>query len=395
MKDRQPGYGTKRRLYRLLWLPLVLASMQVQASDWFNLYPENERYWKLVRGNDASQLTILPRSTGTSTPFQVAVLFSKKSSAYDIAMNQLLREFENSSVSTDFLLVNYEGNEQKGLNFLENVRRNGWSRYDLFLSMGSGTTEFLYRNIKGRPIPVVTICSKDPVLMGQMDNYMRGSGNNFAFTSLDIPINIHLKYMRKLRPQLKRIVILYARNNKSARITQVQPLLNLADKEGIEVIEVVVEDASRAGSEIVEKLKKAVQYVFAKDATARESVIWITGSTSVFNEMATINQLAQKIPVLSVTPSLVTGNDDSALMSIGVSFKSNAQLAFQYVLPVLEKKDDPGNLSVGQLFPPDIAIDFSKARRNGIKIPFSFFETASTIFDYDGRKVKEHGRKLN
>ena len=54
---------------------------------------------------------------------------------------------------------------------------------------------------------------------------------------------------------MKRIVILYARNNKSARITQVQPLLNLADKEGIEVIEVVVEDASRAGSEIVEKLK--------------------------------------------------------------------------------------------------------------------------------------------
>jgi len=38
--------------------------------------------------------------------------------------------------------------------------------------------------------------------------------------------------------------------------------------------------------------------------------------------------------------------------------------------------------------PPDIAISFLKAREIGLKVPFSFFETASFVYDYDGRAVR-------
>ena len=50
-----------------------------------------------------------------------------------------------------------------------------------------------------------------------------------------------------------------------------------------------------------------------------------------------------------------------------------------------------GELRVGIVSPPDIAINFRKAREIGMKVPFSFFESASYIYDYEGRSVRSAG----
>jgi putative tryptophan/tyrosine transport system substrate-binding protein len=56
-----------------------------------------------------------------------------------------------------------------------------------------------------------------------------------------------------------------------------------------------------------------------------------------------------------------------------------------------------GDLKVGIVSPPDIAISFLKAREIGTRVPFSFFESASFVYDYDGRPVRsvEHGVSMN
>jgi putative ABC transport system substrate-binding protein len=41
--------------------------------------------------------------------------------------------------------------------------------------------------------------------------------------------------------------------------------------------------------------------------------------------------------------------------------------------------------------PPDVAISFRKAREIGMKIPFSLFESATTIYDNDGKLVRSGG----
>jgi hypothetical protein len=48
----------------------------------------------------------------------------------------------------------------------------------------------------------------------------------------------------------------------------------------------------------------------------------------------------------------------------------------------------PGDLKVGLVSPPDIAISFLKAREIGLRVPFPFYETASFIYDYDGKPVR-------
>ena len=150
----------------------------------------------------------------------------------------------------------------------------------------------------------------------------------------------------------------------------------------------------RAREELQELVKRAVVFMQRNDPDLQNSVFWITGSTSVFNEIATINAEAGRVPVLSVVPEVVREGDNSATLSIGVSFESNAHLAAIYAADVLERKVEAGKLKVGLVSPPDIAINFRRARAIGFKVPFSFFESATNIFDYEGKPARVNGVML-
>lgn len=45
-------------------------------------------------------------------------------------------------------------------------------------------------------------------------------------------------------------------------------------------------------------------------------------------------------------------------------------------------------MHVGVVSPPDVAVSFRKAREIGMRIPFSFFESATTLYDNDGKLVR-------
>jgi putative ABC transport system substrate-binding protein len=128
------------------------------------------------------------------------------------------------------------------------------------------------------------------------------------------------------------------------------------------------------------------------DPLLEDSVFWITGSTAVFREIQTINEHSDRVPVLSLVPDVVKAGDDSAVMAIGITFDSNAQLAAFYGIDVLSGKVKAGDLKVGIVSPPDIAISWRKAREIGMDIPFSFFESASFVYDYEGKMVRYRGK---
>jgi len=94
-------------------------------------------------------------------------------------------------------------------------------------------------------------------------------------------------------------------------------------------------------------------------------------------------------------PDVVKAGDDSAVMAIGITFDSNAQLAAFYGADVLSGKVKVGDLGVGIVSPPDIAISWRKAREIGMDIPFSFFESASFVYDYEGKMVRYRGKLVD
>ena len=360
--------------------------------EWFSLLPHVATYWKVQAENPKTdQFTIHPAAPIEGSLYRVFVLFPKKSSAYDIAMAQILAVFFEKRLNSVFTVHNFWDDPGKGQAALKYARAQN---FDLIYSMGSNSTSFLVEHFASEKTPVVTVCSKDPVLLGQVPDYQTGSGSNIAFTSLDVPIRSQVAYLRQLKEDLKQIAVLYARNNTSAVATQVEPLRDACQRLGIEVIDVAVDDQAKAAEELTVKVPQAVKRMLAEDPDGQNSIFWITGSTSVFREIQTINAGSANIPVLSLVPNVVQAGDDSAVLSIGVSFENNAQIAALYGVRILNQQASPGQLPVGVVTPPDIAINFKKASAIGLKIPFSFFESASFIYDHYGVLVRERGQDV-
>ena len=88
--------------------------------------------------------------------------------------------------------------------------------------------------------PVITVCAKDPVQLGQVPAYDKGSGTNIAYTSLNMPTDAQLSYLLQLMPDVRNIAILVDSTNKSSVETQAKPLEEAARKRGIDALIVAV-----------------------------------------------------------------------------------------------------------------------------------------------------------
>lgn len=370
---------------------------ETSYADWFMMDADVAADWRVIPvPGDPNEALIIPRERTVKAAEkadgddEILVLFPKRSSAYDTAMATILNVFHGKAIPARFRLKNFLGKSDLGMAALADAEAGG---IDLIFSMGSASTDFIVRHYTGGDIPVVSVCSKDPVLLGQIGGYDIGSGTNIAFTSLNVPVELQMTYLKELMPGLRNIVVLYARQNRSAVVTQFEPLREIAVEQKLRVLDVVVEERLSARAELAEKIPLVVESL-VNSGQKDKSIFWITGSTSVFREIETINRYAGGIPVLSVVPDVVTSGDDSAVLSIGVSFESNAYIAAVYGVKILSGETAAGDLTVGVVSPPDIAVNFKRAREIGLKIPFNFFELASYVYDHEGRAVRVKGQRV-
>jgi putative tryptophan/tyrosine transport system substrate-binding protein len=319
---------------------------------------------------------------------KVMVIYPRPSSAYDIAITKILSVFEDKALDVDLTIINYGLDDKRGF---EAIRNSHEGKYDVVLSMGSETTAWLFENYRGGRLPVISVCSKDPVVLGQSPGYNRGSGTNFAFTSLNMPIDVQMAFVGELKPKLRNIAVLVDSRNISAIETQAKPVMDFARARGIRVLELSIQNPNNAKVELERMVRDATAQMSRNDPQLTDSIYWVTGSTSVFREIATVNAHASRAAVISVVPEVVRGGDDSAVLSIGISFESNAHVAALFAVDVLTGKAKAGELKVGLVTPPDISISFRKLRDIGMTIPLSFFEAAGTLYDYDGRAIRIDG----
>jgi putative ABC transport system substrate-binding protein len=359
-------------------------------SRWFKFTPALRETWSFLEvSEDSNVVHMLPkRFEEAIARKKVLVLYPRPSSAYDIAISKILKVFDDKALEVELTAVNFDNDDAKGKAALKRAHSGG---YDLILSMGSESTAWLWTNYKDGKLPVVTVCSKDPVVLRQTRGYSKGSGTNFAFTSLNMPIDVQMAYVNELKPKLRNIAVLVDSKNISAIETQAKPVADYARSRGIRVLEIAVQDPNNARAELEKAVRDATAQMSKNDPDLSNSVFWVTGSTAVFKEIATINANAGRAAVLSVVPEIVRGGDDSAVLSIGISFESNAHLAAVYAADVLRGRANAGELKVGVVTPPDIAISFRKARDIGLMVPLSFFEAAGTIYDYEGKAVRVDG----
>ncbi len=388
---RAPGALTFTCLFVLGATICAAAPARAEMPDWFGLTPDVAERWTVTASESGDRVELRHEKLTTDKAIKVMVLYAKPSSAYVTAISKVLSVFEDKEIDAAFTAINYKRDAEAGHAALGVARDEA---YDLIYSMGSAATGFAYKTFRGESIPLVSVCAKDPVLLGQMTDYTSGSKTNLAFTSLNVPVGVQFTYLKELRPNLKNIAVLFAHENKSAVTTQLQPLAEVARQNGINVLEVGIKDRKSARQELAELVPAAVRQMRESDPALKNSVFWITGSTSVFREIETINLHSDIVPVLSVVPDVVREGSDSAVLSIGVSFESNAHIAAIYGVDILQNGTAAGSLPVGLVSPPDIAVNFLRAREIGLKVPFSFFETASIVYDRGGQIVRDKGKRV-
>ena len=374
------------------WANASAAHTAVQARpnywEWFKYADAVLEKWNVREGADPDTVEITSRRAAVGKPQRILIVYPRPSSAYDVAITKILGIFEDKMLDAQITVVNFRNDEVRGHRVIRHARD---ARFDLIMTMGSEATAFLWDHYKGGRIPVVSVCSKDPVVLGQSPAYTSGSGSNFAFTSLNMPIDVQMAYVNELKPNLRNIAVLVDSRNISAMETQAKPVIDYAKTRGVRVFELEVKNPADARVELERMVRDTTALMSRNDPDLSGSIYWVTGSTSVFREIATINAHAGRAAVISVVPDIVRGGDDSAVLSIGISFESNAHLAAVYAADVLRSRAKVGELKVGVVSPPDIAISFRKVRDIGMTVPLSFFEAAGTIYDYDGRAVRVDG----
>lgn len=389
-----------RHSLRLVAIGIALSSLNATAAEeqpyskWFRYGGGIDSAWNLTADPaNPLRISIGRNATDLRGPIKrVLVLYPRPSSAYDIAITKILHIFEAKEVNAEFTVVNFQMEDAKGAAAIRYAEQH---RFDLIFAMGSESTAWLYDNYKGGPIPVVSVCSKDPVQLGQMQDYTSGSRSNFAFTSLNVPVDVQMAYVRELNRDLKNLAVLVDSKNVSAVQTQAEPIATYARQRGIQVIWGAVQNPAKAREELTQIVRDAVATMRKSDPDLSKSLFWVTGSTSVFLEIRTINENSDRVPVISVVPEIVRAGADTAVMAIGISFESNAHLAAIYGFDILQGRVKAGDLKVGVVSPPDIAISFLKAREIGLRVPFSFFESASFVYDYDGHPVRTIASKMS
>ncbi len=366
-------------------------------ANWFRFKESVLKHWSIIGSYSHPDKVVIkmrrPDGSGgviENPKWKLMVIYPRPSSAYDVAISKILKLFAERNITAEITVMNFNRNDENGRKALALAES---LEVDLIYSMGSQSTAWLWKNYKDGKLPVVSVTSKDPVVLGQTPDYELGTGTNFAFTSLNMPVEAQMAYIHELRPNLKNLAILVDQNNVSAMQTQFKPMRETAVRKGVEVMDLKVQQTENARSELATMVRKAVEKMRENDPNLNNSLFWITGSTSVFREIQTINANADRVPVLSVVPEVVQEGDASAAMSIGISFESNAHLAALYGIKVLRGKVKVGDLKVGVVSPPDIAINFRKVREIGLKMPFSFVEGANFIYDYDGQSVRSQGKR--
>ena len=359
-------------------------------ASWFRVSPEVLEDWALIEVPGDPNRVQIRRHLRVAGAKLIVVLYPRPSSAYDIAISKILNVFDEKGIDAEFRVVNFGNDDTRGREALALAHER---QVDLIFSMGPESTAWPYKHYAGGSIPVVSVCSKDPVELGQVSDYESGSGINFAFTSLNMPIEVQMAYIMELKPNLRNIGILVDGKNVSAMQTQALPMGAYARKQGVQVMDLVLQNPAEAKAEMAKLVPAAVRNMRRYDQELQNSLFWITGSTAVFREIAVINAHSDRVPVISAVPEVVGPGDDSAVLSVGISFESNAHLAAVYGADVLSGRARAGDLKVGIVTPPDIAINFRRARAIGLAVPFTFFEAAGFIYDQEGRAVRNNGKK--
>lgn len=231
---------------------------------------------------------------------------------------------------------------------------------DILVTVGSSATQIAKDNFPDRPIVFSAV--KYPVISGFAESVDR-PGRNMTGASLDIPVDIQLRYFRQIIPHLKQVGVLYTSN--TAKL--IAPARVIAASMGLELIALEI-SSPRDLPRAIDSLAGCTQG------------LWSVADQNLFDPQSTkfilLNALRKGLPFMGFSRNVV---ESGALFALDFDYKAIGRQAGRIVVQALDGTP-PGDIPVST---PDIIwfhYNENTAKHVRIQIPAELVAIAKEVY---------------
>lgn len=352
-------------------------------TNWFSLSSSVKKDYDVEINNERNTVEISKKNNDPKLKdLNLYAIYFKRSSVYDISTSILLTNLKN--LFNVRLIVHYvDYDENLTLKILDEINRK--NEKSIILSVGSDTTDFLFSVSENYGnLIFVSLVSKDPKIMGYVNNINEPSGKNFVLTSFNVLPELQFQYITTFFENLEKIIILVDYDNRSSIKTQYLPLKEMAESSGIKVYPVIVKANQKDSNDINNKLEtelKNVKEKISKDGyNKNNTLIIVTTSTILIERYFIVNKIFSELLICSLIPNQTIGRyENTASFGIGVTIQKSVSLVTDYILKIVSG-EKPENIPVGYVYPPDISINVTHFRKKNLFIPEKLLLVSNLVY---------------
>ncbi len=299
--------------------------------------------------------TVVPAAAGEEKA-TIAVILSSSIAPYREALKGYYRELNEKGVEYEAVMFTL-GNGMDEDVLLRELRR---VNPDVIHTIGTSATKIVKKEFTSTPIVFSMVLN--PVASGVVGN-MDSPGGNVTGASMDIPVRLQFKMIKRLLPGLKRIGVVYSRDETGVIVADAERVAGSLD------VELVKEEVRDAG-EVPAALRRLINKV---------DFLWSVADGNVFTR-ETIKEflivtLQEKLPFMGLSPSFVKAG---ALVAFKIAPVESGMQAASITEKIL-RGAEPAAMPVTVPVDIKIVINGSTVDTLGIKVPKDIYRAAEVI----------------
>lgn len=222
-------------------------------------------------------------------------------------------------------------------------------------------------------IPVVFMFVSDPFGSKIAASFDSSGRPNVTGTYNRVPEKVNLRAIRSIRPDFKRLGMLYTLSEPNS-ISKVEEMTQLAADEGFELVALEIDpgnaetpDPALLEPRVAELAKAGVDFVYIGSSS------FLSKNGAKFTELAVQNGL----PVLSPYEELV--RNDSALISIAARAYDVGRIGAEQSLKILKDGAKPGDLPIARVTDFAYVVNMKVAQELEIFPPMEILQIAEAV----------------
>ena len=295
-------------------------------------------------------ILILILSSGrcfASTQANVSVIFSSDIDPYQQTWEGIKKVFEEKKVSLNFSEYHLERQNSDSIS-LQITQEN----LDLVFTIGPQASKLVKNKIKDIPVVFSLVLNPEEII-----------NTNITGVSLDMPITVKLKYIKRILPDVKKIGVIFS----SKSIPVYEEILHGCEAMGFQLI----------GQEI--RSGKEFKDAFEDISRQIDAFLMIPDTEIYFQQSIKyllLEGLRRKLPVIGLSSAYTKAG---AFVSFDNSYSDIGKQAGEIALRVLAG-EKPENIAPARPRTIQFSLNLLVAERLGITIPSDIIKESSEVF---------------